>query len=73
MIDTELEIQGAESDGYESTITISGKTYSRNGKLSVFGDLVLYDVYVLNHGDIKVDKGLILNGDVSITGNGIII
>lgn len=73
MIDSALEIEGPVDDNFGSTITVSGKTYSRNGKLVVFGDLVLADMDVVNNGEIKVDKGLILDGEVSITGNGIII
>jgi hypothetical protein len=73
LIDSELTLEGNSSDGYGSDVTISNKTYNRNAKLSVFGDLVLYDTLVINDGEIRVDGGLILEDDAIIVGDGIII
>jgi hypothetical protein len=73
MIDTSLYTQGPDDDGYASSITIAGKTYSRDGKLAIFGDFVVYDSDIVNDGQIRVDGGLILEGEAQIEGNGIII
>jgi hypothetical protein len=73
LIDSELYIQGPVSDGYGSSIEISGKPYNRDGKLSIFGDFVVYDSIIENDGQIRVDEGFILEGDCTIIGNGIII
>jgi hypothetical protein len=71
--DTGLLTEGPGDDGYGASITIAGKTYNRDGKLSVHGDFVVYDSFIDNNGEIIVDGGLILEGETVIQGNGIII
>ncbi len=73
VIDSLLTLQGDQDGGYGSTLTISNKTYHRNAKLSVYGDLVVYDTLIDNNGEIRVDGGLILEDDAVIIGDGIII
>jgi hypothetical protein len=71
--DSALFTEAPGDDGYGSSITIAGKTYNRDGKLTVLGDFVVYDSFIDNDGEIKVDGGLILEGDTVIEGDGIII
>jgi hypothetical protein len=73
LIDSALFTEGATNDGFGSSVTIAGKIYNRDGKLSVFGDFVVSDSDILNNGQIRVEGGLILDGDTNIIGNGIII
>jgi hypothetical protein len=73
LIDSALLTEGATNDGFGSSVTIAGKTYNRDGKLSVFGDFVVSDSDILNNGQIRVEGGLILDGNTNIIGNGIII
>jgi hypothetical protein len=73
LIDSSLLTEAETNDGFGSSVTIAGKTYSRDGKLSVFGDFVVSDSDILNNGQIKVEGGLILDGNTNIIGNGIII
>lgn len=73
LVDSLLYLDGPTEGSHGSSITIAGKTYNRDGKLSVFGDCVLSDVEVVNNGQIRVDGGLILDSNVIITGDGTII
>ncbi len=73
LVDTTLLLEPPQSGSHGASITVSNKTYNRDGKLFVFGDLLLSDTSVTNHGVIKVDGGLVLDGETTIIGDGIII
>ena len=60
--------------------TFGGVTFKKVGKVSVGGNLLLTNAgqsspttYIQNDGILSVAGGIILDGDVTITGTGIII
>lgn len=57
----------------ESSISIGGLTFNKYSQIFIGGNLLLKDSNIINDGLINVAGAVILNGNSTITGTGIII
>ena len=67
LVDTDLVLQK------DTPITIANLTFNKHSQIFIGGNLLLKDSNIINDGLINVAGAVILNGNSTITGTGIII
>lgn len=66
LVDTDLELQ------QETQITIGSLTFNKGAQIYIGGNLLLLNSNIINNGLINVAGAIVLSGDSTITGTGII-
>lgn len=68
-----LENSNLIVNGSDINITVGNSVYNKRGEIFIGGNLILVDSNIINYGLVSVAGGVILNGNSTIIGTGIII